>query len=272
LHNKWQFVHIANQLNLPVPETHLLNTPADLQELGGRVQTMVLKPVYSRFATATQLPPHTAASLARVRPTQQQPWIAQQYISGQLLCTYSIAHHGQLCAYAAYPIDLRVGRGAAIAFAPVEHPGARDWVMHLVQATGFHGQIAFDFIERQDGRLFAIECNPRATSGLHLFAGQLDFVAALLGEREDMLEPRDARPAMLTLAMILYGLPACRSIAQWRTWWRTFRQSRDVIFRRDDPGPWLAQFASLWHYWRWSRRYGISMVEATTFDIAWNGS
>jgi hypothetical protein len=271
LHNKWQFVRLANQLDLLVPETHLLNTPADLAALGERVQTMALKPVYSRFATATQLPPHVTTGVERIRPTPQKPWIAQQYISGQMLCTYSIAHHGHLRAHIVYPIGFRAGLGAAIAFSPVDHPGARSWVTRLVQATGFHGQIAFDFIERADGALFAIECNPRATSGLHLFAGRPDFVAALLGEREGIIEPLDAQPAMLILAMIFYGLPACRSLAQWRSWWRTLRQSRDVIFRRDDPGPWLAQFAGLWHYWCWSRRYAISMVEATTFDIAWNG-
>lgn len=35
---------------------------------------------------------------------------------------------------------------------------------------GVSGQFALDLIERADGSILAIECNPRATSGIHLFS------------------------------------------------------------------------------------------------------
>jgi len=44
---------------------------------------------------------------------------------------------------------------------------------------GVSGQFALDLIEPEEGTLLAIECNPRATSGIHLFSGRTELALAL---------------------------------------------------------------------------------------------
>ena len=271
VHNKWLFIQTAEQLNLLVPQTILLTCPQDLLALGKQTAALVLKPVYSRFATATRLPPHSATDLCKIIPTPAFPWIAQAYITGAAFCTYSIAQQGRLVAHATYPVTFKAGQGAAIVFEACEQPQALAWVQRFVSQTHFHGQIAFDFIQRADGELLAIECNPRATSGLHLFGQDLRLVAALLGQSVGLVKPIAGQLPMLALAMLLYGLPSVRSMAALRQWGQIFLRGQDVIFQRADPLPWFAQFASLWQFWRWSRKYRVGIVEATTLDIAWNG-
>jgi len=94
-------------------------------------------------------------------------WVAQRYAGSELLCTYAVAHEGRLLAHAAYRAP-QTASGASVCFRSDADPQAREWVELFVQRTGFSGQIAFDFIRTQDGSLLPIECNPRATSGVHL--------------------------------------------------------------------------------------------------------
>lgn len=271
LHNKWTFIQTAQQLGLPVPATTLLTSPQDLTMLGSKVNDRVLKPAYSRFATATRLPPHSHQTWQTLVPTPVAPWVTQTYLHGDHFCTYSVAHHGRLLAHATYPVRWKAGQGATMVFETFEHPQILAWVQTFVSRTQFHGQIAFDFIQPVGGEPLAIECNPRATSGVHLFSGDPRLVDALLGNATHLITPAPGRPAMLALAMLLYGPANLRSTAQLRQWIETLRRGRDVIFRRDDPRPWFAQFATLYQFWRWSVQSGVNLIAATTLDIEWNG-
>jgi len=231
----------------------------------------VLKPVYSRFAARTLVPPYAARALAAVRPTPAAPWVAQRYVRGRGLCTYSVAHGGRLAAHAAYPVTFSAGQGAAIHFRAEAHAGALAGVAAFVAAEQFTGQIAFDFIEDAEGKLWALECNPRLTSGVHLLAAHPDFAAALWGCGPALVTPPPGPPAMLGAAMLLYGLPGVRSGADWRRWINTMRTSRDVVSRRGDPWPTLMQAASLAEFAARSWRLGLSPLAASTEDIEWNG-
>ena len=239
--------------------------------LGSKINDRVLKPAYSRFATATRLPPHSHQTWQTLVPTPVAPWVAQTYLHGDHFCTYSVAHHGRLLAHATYPVRWKAGQGATMVFETFEHPQILAWVETFINRTQFHGQIAFDFIQPMGGEPLAIECNPRATSGVHLFSGDPCLVDALLGNATHLITPAPGRPAMLALALLLYGPAHLRSTAQLRQWIETLLRGRDVIFRRDDPRPWFAQFATLYQFWRWSVQSRVNLIAATTLDIEWNG-
>lgn len=271
LHSKWQFAQRAAAHGLAVPETQLLASESDLQAALAGPGAWVLKPVYSRFAARTLLPPHPAGALEKVRPTPAAPWVAQRLVRGRGLCTYSVAHAGRLAAHAAYPVTFSAGQGAAIHFQAEAHAGALAWVAAFVAAEAFTGQIAFDFIEDAAGSLWALECNPRLTSGVHLLAAHPDFAAALWGCGPALVTPPLGPPAMFAAAMLLYGLPSLRSGAGLRRWLSAMGGSRDVIAQWRDPRPALTQFASLAEFAARSWRLGISALEASTEDIEWNG-
>ena len=76
---------------------------------------------------------------------------------------------------------------------------------------------------------------------------------------------------MLTTAMLVYGLPAAFKKKQFTNWLKTFLTSSDAILDFKDLLPFLLQFKSIFSYLKIAREQGISPLEASTFDIEWNG-
>ncbi len=198
-------------------------------------------------------------------------WIAQELIEGTPICTYSVAQHGRLTAHTAYRSDFTAGQGATIAFQHLDHQGAFDWVQRFVAAVGFTGQIAFDFIETSDGKVLALECNPRATSGVHLFSSHPEFACAFLDDSTPCLTPSKDDSVMLSTGMLVYGLRTAVTNRRLRKWLSTFFSSRDVIFDFLDPLPFLLQWRSILAYLKLARNRGLSLLAASTYDIEWNG-
>lgn len=312
LHDKWRFVQLARRLGLSVPPSRLIQSreewlacasDKDHESIRDMDEGLVLKPAYSRFASRVLIldkrqeeereksgkpesSGHTGGYSGLMRRNLEEnlpqdlspeaPWVLQRRIEGRHICTYSVALEGKLVAHAAYPSVYRVGHGATVHFEPVEHEAAEAWVRRLVQATGFTGQIAFDFIEEADGRLYALECNPRATSGLHLFGRQAKGLAQVFVQPRSALQEGVVRPAgsgsrMLTVPMLAAGLGVVRSLAGLREWARAIRRGRDAVFSMSDVRPAMEQALVLLDAWRTSRARGITMAEATTADLEWNG-
>ena len=269
LHNKWDFIQTADALTLPVPETMLIETRASLQSAFDRWPRLVLKPVYSRFAARTLILPtvHQAESTL----TFDAPWVAQEHIAGTQVCTYSVCQRGRVTAHTAYRSDFTAGQGATILFRHVDRAATFDWVTKFVAAAAFTGQIAFDFIETADGRVVALECNPRATSGIHLLAREPRFVDSFFDTSASCVTPSSSSSSMLLSGMLVYGLPDSLKKRQFGKWLSAFLSSRDTIFDSRDPSPFFLQMRSIFYYLRLASQKSISPLEASTFDIEWNG-
>lgn len=117
----------------------------------------------------------------------------------------------------------------------------------------------------------AIECNPRATSGAHLLAGQPGFPEAFFNPGQPCVFPAPGASSMLLTAMLVYGLPAALRKREFSHWLAEFSRSRDVIFSLADPAPALLQVRSLLYFVALGWRRGLSPLEASTLDIEWNG-
>ncbi len=273
LHSKWEFIQSASQAGLPVPETHLFTSNADLyQFLQEHGTSFVLKPVFSRFASKIVFVDTMAEQIAQLSITPAYPWVAQRRIDGKAFCTYSIAYEGRLLAHVVYPVRYRAGVGSCVYFAPVEHAAIDAWITRFLQHELFSGQIAFDIIVTPDGTVYPIECNPRATSGLHLFQQEQPLHRTLLAPNdpiEQPLRPLPTNRAMIAIAMLVYGPPGSRT--KLKVWLRDLLHARDVVFDWRDPLPFLLQPLLLWYNWKESRRCGISLLEFSTHDIEWNG-
>jgi glutathione synthase/RimK-type ligase-like ATP-grasp enzyme len=267
LHHKYQFAQMTQAWEVTAPESHLLESAADAAAFAETASAWVFKPAYSRFANRTLIRPGRKP-LLEIQPTAQQPWVAQRCVSGREHCSYSLLVDGRLTAHACYHPRYRVGRGSGIWFEPTDPPAIRAFVEHFGMATGYNGQVAFDFIEADDGRCYVLECNPRATSGVHLFDDQPEgLVQALLGRNDTVLTPTST-PRMIALAMLLFALPRH---GLRRAFWQDFAAARDTIVRNGDWLPLVAQIPALLEIlWRVvSRRRGL--LAATTADIEWDG-
>jgi hypothetical protein len=228
----------------------------------------VLKPEFSRFGTQVRV----------LEPDEPLPelkgrWVVQEFIAGRALCTYGVAQQGKLLAHAAYAPDFTAGAGAAIYFAPLQHPALQAWVQDFVAAEGLTGQVAFDVIEAADGTLYPLECNPRATSGIHLFAPADRLDRAFLEGASQLITPRPEARAQIALAMWVYGLPPAAQAGPRRlfAWGKALGEAPDVVFRWDDPMPAVEQWLVFAELDRRARLAGITALEASTADIEWNG-
>lgn len=275
LHDKWLFGKLAREAGATVPNTVLSCSQEELkQALREASGPVVLKPVYSRFAAHVRIiaDPLAAAMAPLPVPSAEQPWLVQEFIEGRQLCSYAVAHEGRLSLYADYATTYTAGQGASIYFAYANDPRVKDFVSRFVERHRFSGQIAFDLIESRQGELYVIECNPRLTSGIHLFRGQKEAANAFLQQGSEVIVPREtAPPSMLAMAMLTYGLGAIRDWSDLKQWGSDFFAARDALYMPGDPWPYAAQFGMLADLAWSSIRTGKSMIECSTKDIEWNG-
>ena len=269
IHNKWTFILKAVEYGLSIPETILVANQNDLLHAFAHWRELVIKPIYSRFASQTLILPTLKQASSTL--TFESSWIAQSYIKGTQICTYSIVHNGHITAHTAYRSDFTAGQGATIAFQHIDHQAVFNWVKTFVEANQFTGQIAFDFMETPDGQIFALECNPRATSGIHLLASSPLFTESFIGSSQNCITPSGNDSYMLSSVMLIYGLPASILNGKTGRWLSTFFSSNDVIFNTKDIKPFLLQFRSILSYLKLARQHHITALEASTFDIEWNG-
>ena len=268
-HNKWSFVVNAIGLDLYAPETILISNQDDILHAYAHWRALILKPVYSRFAARTLILPPLKEALSTLK--FDSPWVAQEFLKGQQYCTYSVCHNGVVHAHTTYPTKFTAGQGAAIVFEHVEHPAIFNWVKKFVRENNFTGQIAFDFIQTPQGQLYALECNPRATSGVHLLASDPQFANAFINPQPGCITPPDRASYMLSSAMLIYALPEALKNGNFINWLKTFFTSNDVILDLKDPMPFLLQFRSVFAYLALAQHHGITPLEASTLDIEWNG-
>jgi len=270
IHNKWKFSQTPYSRHAKAPDSHYLFETAHIDAFRGNSTDWVFKPVYSRFAAETKVGP-IAADVVAIQPTASKPWIAQRRVIGQEYSTYGVAVAGRLRAHAVYRSAYKVGLGSGIYFLACERPLIEGFVRDFVAKEDYTGQIAFDFIEDADGRPWVLEANPRATSGVHLFAPGDRLVESFCEDADDCIRPSAGALRMLGLAMAVYGLG--QAIRQRRLWafMRDCWRARDVVFEWRDPLPTLLLPLAFAEIVAIALRENRQITAAATGDIEWNG-
>ncbi|NIJ37145.1 hypothetical protein FHR22_001829 [Sphingopyxis panaciterrae] len=272
LHDKYRFARLAARLGMPVPETHILRDEADVAAFSGRSREWVFKPCFSRFGEAALVGP-ARERLRGVRPSAERPWIAQRRIVGSEACFYAVARDGALRAFAAYRSDWRLGGGASFGFEALDSARAaalREAAVTLAGHLSLTGQIACDVIFDVAGQPWLIECNPRATSGVHFLAGEGRLAASIDGSEEGCLAG-DGQPRHLLPAMLSFGLAVALRRRDLHGWVAALRNGRDVIGRPGDRRPALGAFIDGLGFTFKGMADGTSASAATVADIAWDG-
>jgi len=269
VHHKYHFIRLCHDLGISTPRTRLIKTPQDLAPYVKDAHNLVFKPVWSRFGSQVLIRPK-ARKLQGIQPTPQNPWVAQEYVDGTELCVYAIARAGKLIALSAYRGLVRAGPGAAVCFAPENSEPLRDFVAKIVLAAAWTGQISFDVIRTQDGRILPIECNPRATSGLHFFRDGSAFSQAIFGHTDSVKRDVTA-PQTLPLALWLYGLGMMLNKQQRPVFLDALRRSGDVMRWPLDRVGYAAQVRAVAEFAGIALRHRISLERASTWGIEWNG-
>ncbi len=269
LHSKWDFHKKITGYEVLSPETILLNHFHDIKKNVPKTIDYVFKPVFSRFASKTLISPNDN-DLKNINISPPKPWVAQKRIYGKEYSSYSIAYRGNLSLHCTYQCQYRAGKGAGIYFEAIEHQKILNFVNQFVQENQFHGQISFDFIENHE-HCYVLECNPRATSGLHLISHLKKLRDCFWGNQPTLDERPSTTKKMFGTAMLLYGLPKISSISKLKQFKDDWKQANDVIFHKEDIWPSFYQFYSLLDIIGTSFFTGRTIHDVTTSDIEYNG-
>ncbi|OCK84524.1 hypothetical protein K432DRAFT_260382, partial [Lepidopterella palustris CBS 459.81] len=273
LHNKWEFNKMMQRFGLTIPETHLILTESDIQSLD-RTKEWAVKPVLGRAAVNVyHIYPNRPIPAIPITPAMS--YIAQEWINGARYCSYSVLRNGHIAAHGAYPVLETIDGSSCVYFESYDHPGIQTFVEKIAaELPSVSAQLAFDFIETEDN-LYVIECNPRATSGIHLWSGTPYLARSLTSETPPL---ETIRPPTTWL-----GHPAKRQVGpgmmMWehrragvRQWlmhmWRLV-SATDVVWNVHDAMPSLMSPFLLTAYYEICRERKLQLPEMFQWDVVW---
>lgn len=241
LDDKSEFSAIAASLGLTVPDSYCITQSQQILEFdfARRNHKYILKSIpYDsvRRLDLTQLPCNTpletAAFVQNLPISASNPWIMQAFITGQEYCTHSTVRNGELqlhccCQSSAFQINYEM----------VDKPEIEAWVRKFVGALKLTGQVSFDFIQADDGCIYAIECNPRTHSAITMFYNHTDVARAYLESDFPVIQPlKSSRPTYWLYHEIWRLVTQPMQIKQRL---KIIAGGKDAIFDWFDPLPFL---------------------------------
>lgn len=270
VHHKAQFVEICRAAGIDAPETHAADDPA-AAALAAR-SDYVIKPVAAcsgrgvRFFERGQpLPLRDEA--ARLTGGPEQPAIVQQRVQGALVSSFSIARRGAVHSTVLYRGAVMQGT-VAVCFERIEIPPAvEQWIQRFVAHTDFDGFISFDLIIDAEGRPQGIECNPRATSGIH-FVDPRYLAAVLLAPEQVPVAALRAERLMQQFFPCLTETQKSMFTSRFARNFRCLRVAREVTWDARDPWPFISMPYTAWNIIALAARQRMTFGEVAMLDFA----
>lgn len=251
LDDKFAFAEQARSLNLSVPQSFRITDPDQVLDFdfSHESRPYILKSIpYDavRRLDLTKLPcqtrTETEAFVRSLPISVDRDWIMQEFITGQEYCTHSTVRNGEIrlhccCKSSAFQVN----------YENVEHLNIQQWIQRFVRELKLTGQVSFDFIEAEDGSVYAIECNPRTHSAITMFYNHPGVAEAYLTDKPlfQPLQPLPTSKPTYWLYHELWRLVTARSLTQLQTRLAVLWQGKDAIFQVSDPLPFLAV-----HHWQ----------------------
>ncbi|KAE8376402.1 hypothetical protein BDV26DRAFT_265667 [Aspergillus bertholletiae] len=275
LHSKWEFSNMMQRFQLDVPNTHLCSCICDIENLD-RSREWAIKPVFGRANTNVyHLRP--GEPIPNIYITSKDQYIAQEWIYGTRYCSYSVFQHGSLQAHGTYPVLETIDGSSCVYFEACNHPKIKEYVERLAaQLFPLHGQIGLDFIETEN-RLVAIDCNPRATSGIHLWSKTPFLACTMIGRAEGVsigpphtLLGYEVQKEVLP-GMLMWEHKNVTLKRYLRHIWRVIK-AQDVVWNWLDLMPSLASPFLLTYYYKLCHRHKLTLPELFQWDLIWEPS
>ena len=253
LDDKFKFFQAALQLELAVPKSFLIVDSEEVAriDLSKESRPYILKSIaYDpvRRLDLTKLPLESVeatAAFARSLPISRlNPWIMQEFIAGQEFCTHGTFRNGELrvhccCRSSAFQIN----------YENVEHPAIEAWVKKFGAGLHLTGQASFDFIQaNDDGKIYAIECNPRTHSAITMFYNHPGVAEAYLGSTalaQPVTPLSSSKPTYWIYHEVWKLVTQLSSMKLFAATGRTMQKGKDAIFDWHDPLPFF-----MLHHWQ----------------------
>ena len=178
-----------------------------------------------------------------------------------------ICKNGKVLSSVAYSSDFTVSKTSVF----FEKTGKGDLggiIEKIASNCNYTGFLSFDVILGEDGTARPIECNPRATSALHLYAIQDKIDDAILNGNTVQCTGVSRRLVLPMWFNLLANLFKKNHVREWR---KARKRSTSVEWNVFDPRPGLLQLISLVGFAAVALRNRTSLIAATTHEFEWNG-
>lgn len=169
--------------------------------------------------------------------SESNPWVMQEFIRGQEYCFHATVRKGKIrlhCCSESSPFQIN--------YKQMNNPDIYRWVETFVQKMNLTGQVCFDMIQTEAGKVYPIECNPRLHSAITMFHDHSGVAMAYLDDGKPGEEPimplPNSKPTYWTYHE-LWRLLNIRSPSELKAWWRRLAEGTDAVLQTDDPLPFL---------------------------------
>ncbi|MEL7450537.1 MAG: ATP-grasp domain-containing protein [Pseudomonadota bacterium] len=263
LHDKLTFNRLAQQYGLPVPISADSSDgdAARVAQAGG----VVVKPRHGCSGRGVTFLPRGASG------PFPPGTLVQQRIDGETLSSFSVVRDGVLLSTVVYRAAVLSGSVAAGFERVPEHERIEQWIETFARQSRHTGFLSFDFIVNEYGEPSAIECNPRATSGIHFLHPELLVRAIVDGVTTDRPH-RDELRLQETYSCFTATLASVLRPATFRRNFRFLRTARDISWSSDDPWPFLLMMINSWRIVTLAAFRRKTFAEVATLDVEWPGA
>ena len=255
LHHKFNFFKYLNNY-VKFPKTALLTEVFQINI----DENSILKPVFSRFGRSV-IREVTKENINNIEVTEAYPWVQQERIIGEAICNYALILNGELLAHVAYRPKYLLNGAAATYFEPCVDERLDKFIEQFAKESNYTGQVAFDFIDNgQD--LYVLECNPRATSGLHILSEGLSF-------EDGTFTYEEKQSSAYRVGTTLYSLFGVKALfkGEFKTLHQDFKRAKDVL----EGVSVYAQSMSMFGMFQRAIWHRKDVTSASTFDIEFDG-
>lgn len=262
LHDKLGFARAAQSSGLKVPPTY----PEDSNEARQLIHTgdYVAKPAHSCSGIGVSICRNGGR-----HETGRPDMLVQRLVEGDHLSSLSFLCQGRELCTVLYRGTVYAGTVAVCFERVMEAPSVTRWLQGFFESSDYSGFIAFDFIVDAEDEAWAIECNPRLTSGVH-FLDARDLGRALLApEDTGSIGCKPQRRMQWAYSTLTEAYAALLRPAEFRRRLGQLFSSRDVVWSPGDPLPFLLMTPMSWEILWPAMTTKLSLGEATQRDIAW---
>lgn len=271
LHDKSAFQRLAQELDLPTPQTVVARSPRELQAAIERFPRYFARAAFSRGGVALLTnsgPLAGRVPVADCRPTERSPWLVQEFVDGPMVCSYSTLHDGKVTAHCCYRAPRQWRHSTAIQFESIDGGPSLEVARRLGERFGYTGQMSLDFVASDD-RMWLIECNPRTTDGA-LLMEPAELAGGLVeGARELAMVPPGR---MVELDFAVFAQMFSDGVREMPHSIHDLLHVRGADAGWRDRLPLLYSFLALIHHERLSHREHKALFEAMADDMCWDGA
>ena len=276
LHNKATLLDLARSLSIRTPRTTLVDSSEALKRALKDFDGYFGRAAFSRGGVqllTNRGPLAGELDIDECKPTPANPWLIQEFVDGEDICTFSIAHHGRIRAHATYVHPRELEHAGGIVFESIVDDSSYAAATALVEATAYHGQVSFDF-KRTGDDVVLIECNPRPTAGVFVMSPKVFTDALFDRPGETQIAPAGVRHKY-SVALIRDMVLHWREIPEDLKY--LLSSAKEVYGERGDLAPALYQLLSYSHVVAYKRRKPrrerkrTDLAAAYFDDILWNG-